>query len=232
MKTYREIFEAPKRFKTDKWDHYLDVYDRHFARFRGGGPITYLEIGVQAGGSLCVAREYFGPDSHIFGLDIDPASRAVEQAGIANRVFTGSQSDPAFLAQVMAEIGTPPDIIVDDGSHTQSDMVESFLVLFPRLADGGCYIVEDTHTVHFHTHQHSTTGLNVYDYFKGLADKLTLDFMLPEHRATRFRLPPGRREGALPQRNRMAAAIDSLHFYNSMIVVEKAAHREPWRRNA
>jgi hypothetical protein len=231
MQTYRQIFEAPRRFKSDKWDHYLDIYERHFARFRGASPITYLEIGVQHGGSLCVAREYFGTQARIFGIDNDPASRAAEQAGMADRVFTGSQADAGFLATVLDAIGKAPDIVVDDGSHLQSDMVGSFLALFPRLADQGCYVVEDTHTVHFPTHQHSVTGLNVYDYFKALTDKLSLDFMVPEHRSNRFRQPPDRREGNLPQRNAIAAAIGSLHFYNSMIVIEKAAHREPWRRH-
>jgi hypothetical protein len=230
MKSYREIFEAPKRFTSDKWDHYLDVYDRHFARFRNGGPINYLEIGVQNGGSLCVAKEYFGPAASVYGIDIDPKSRAAEAAGIAKRVFIGSQADSIFLNASLAEIGAAPDIIIDDGSHTQGDMVTTFLHLFPRLAPHGCYVVEDTHTVHFPTHQNSDTGLDVYDYFKSLPDKLSLDFMAPEHRRDRFRTSPESRTGDIRTRNAMAHSIGSLHFYNSMIVVEKAPYIEPWRR--
>lgn len=229
VKSYREIFEAPKRFTSDKWDHYLDVYDRHFARFRSGRPLTYLEIGVQAGGSLCVAREYFGPSTRIYGIDIDPKSKAAEEAGIADRVFIGSQSDSSFLDSVLAETGTP-DIVVDDGSHTQADMVGTFLALFPRMAADGCFIVEDTHTIHFPSHQRSDTGLNVYDYFRALADKMTLDFMVPDARRDRFRTPPENRTGDIRTRNAMAHSIGSLHFYNSMIVIEKAPYREPWRR--
>lgn len=231
MKTYRQIWEAPKRFRSDKWDHYLDLYDRYLARYRGGRPITYLEIGVQAGGSLCVAREYFGLEARIFGIDADPASRAVEQAGIANRVFTGSQSDFDFLNQVVAEIGTP-DIIVDDGSHLQGDVVTTFLGLFPVLADDGLYVVEDTHTVHYPSHQDTTLGINIYDYFKGLADKMMGDFMAQNRHRARFREPPATREGRLDRRNPIGDAIAGLHFHDSMIVVEKTPYREAWRRNA
>ena len=34
-----------------EWDHYLPVYDRHFAKFRGT-EVHILEIGVFSGGSL------------------------------------------------------------------------------------------------------------------------------------------------------------------------------------
>src|SRR5687768_5280908 len=34
-----------------KWEHYLEIYDRHFARFRGHA-VHVMEIGVYSGGSL------------------------------------------------------------------------------------------------------------------------------------------------------------------------------------
>ena len=46
--------------RLQKWDRYLDVYHRHFAKFRGTAA-NILEIGVQSGGSLLMWREYFGP---------------------------------------------------------------------------------------------------------------------------------------------------------------------------
>ncbi len=231
MKTYRQIWEAPKPFRSDKWDHYLDLYDRYLLPYRDGRPITYLEIGVQGGGSLCAAREYFGPEAGIFGIDTDPGSRAVEEAGIANRVFTGTQGDFDFLNEVIAEIGAP-DIIVDDGSHQQGDMVTTFMGLFPVLAENGLYVVEDTHTVFYPSHQDTTLGINVYDYFKGLTDKMMVDFMHQNRHRARFREHPDAREGRLDRRNTIGTAIGGLHFHDSMIVVEKTPYREAWRRNA
>ena len=36
------------------------------------------------------------------------------------------------------------DIILDDGSHKNKDVIKSFELLFPLMNDGGLYIVEDT----------------------------------------------------------------------------------------
>ena len=42
-----------------KWHHYLEIYHRHFAAFRGRSPVV-LEIGVFHGGSLQMWHHYFG----------------------------------------------------------------------------------------------------------------------------------------------------------------------------
>src|SRR5215475_1712557 len=49
-----------------KWDHYFDIYHRHFSRFRDRA-VRVLEIGIYSGGSLEMWRDYFGPRCQIFG---------------------------------------------------------------------------------------------------------------------------------------------------------------------
>jgi hypothetical protein len=53
-----------------KWDHYLDVYDKCFSKFRRTN-FKFLEIGISHGGSLEVWRKYFGPKATIFDIDIN-----------------------------------------------------------------------------------------------------------------------------------------------------------------
>ena len=77
-----------------KWVHYLDIYDRHFGRFRNT-PVKFLEIGVAQGGSLEIWRKYFGPDATIFGVDVNPV--CASSVTSPNQVRIGSQDDPAFL---------------------------------------------------------------------------------------------------------------------------------------
>ena len=55
-----------------KWTHYLSLYHRHFAKFRGQ-KINILEIGIFKGGSLQFWKKYFGPQATIYGLDVNPA---------------------------------------------------------------------------------------------------------------------------------------------------------------
>jgi hypothetical protein len=42
-----------------------------------------------------------------------------------------------------------PDIIIDDGSHVASHQKISFETLFPLLAPGGIYVIEDMHTAYW-----------------------------------------------------------------------------------
>lgn len=48
-----------------KWQHYFEIYDRHFSRFRGQA-IKLLEFGVSQGGSIQMWRRYFGDRVEIF----------------------------------------------------------------------------------------------------------------------------------------------------------------------
>jgi hypothetical protein len=226
-KSYAEAFYAPRKFSCNKWDHYFDIYDRHLARHYGAAPVQYLEIGVQNGGSLEIARMLFGAGSGIYGIDINPACKQLETAGIADRVFTGSQTDPALLEEVARTTGAL-DVIVDDGSHVQSHMLVSFLNLFPLLREGGVYIIEDTHTNYFPGHQESFYGIGLYDYFKGLAERLNIDFMDPARASDRFKIPREQR----PPRDiidDIGRHIFSITFYDSVVAVVKKVKLEPYR---
>ena len=130
---------------TDKLLHgYIEHYARHFVAFRHR-PINVLEIGVggyddpRAGGnSLRMWQEYF-PKAMIYSMDIYD-KRPLEEARI--KIFRGSQNDPELLEWVVKQIGRI-DIIIDDGSHISEHIVTSFNLLFPHLADGGWYVIED-----------------------------------------------------------------------------------------
>jgi len=139
--TLRELGSRAGTDKAEPRRTILDLYDQHLRALRDE-QITLLEIGVFRGESLRMWRDYF-PLGRIYGVDIDADAMQHEDERI--RVFIGSQSDDAFLDNVIAESGEP-DIIIDDGSHLASDQIGSLLHLWPHLKPGGYYIVEDTHT--------------------------------------------------------------------------------------
>ena len=57
-----------------RWRHYFDIYHRHFSRFRGDS-IVMIEIGIFNGGSLRMWKDYFGSNSTIVGVDINPGCK-------------------------------------------------------------------------------------------------------------------------------------------------------------
>ena len=77
-----------------KWIHYFDIYERHFSRFRNK-EVVILEIGVFQGGSLQMWKEYFGDKAKIYGVDIEPQCKTLEEENV--KIFIGSQSDRNFL---------------------------------------------------------------------------------------------------------------------------------------
>ena len=109
--------------------------------------LNILEIGIggyddprSGGGSLRMWRTYF-PNSR-FPIDIVDKSPHDERR---ITTFMGSQTDEEFLADVIGRIGKV-DIIIDDGSHRNDHVLQSFRFLFPLLDNGGIYVVEDTQT--------------------------------------------------------------------------------------
>jgi tetratricopeptide (TPR) repeat protein len=114
-------------------------------------PVRMLEIGVggygfedRGGESLATWRDFF-PEGQITGLDIQ---RKTMDLGPRVHIVQGSQVDADCLARVVAERG-PFDLILDDGSHRNEHVVESFALLFPTLKPGGIYLVEDAQTAFF-----------------------------------------------------------------------------------
>lgn len=226
MNKYREAFFSERRFDSDKWEHYFDIYDHLFARLYGTD-ITYVEIGVQNGGSLEVAKQIFGPNSKVIGVDIDPNCKKLESEGLAAHVIIGSQVDEACIKKIVRH-APQIDILIDDGSHIQSHMIATFINLFPYIKDGGVYIIEDTHTNYSPEHQESFFGIGLYDYFKGLSERLNIDFLNADLRKNRFKLPRESRPPlALPRD--VCHEIFSIEFFDSVIAIRKRKKQEPLR---
>lgn len=225
-RNYRDAYFSQRTFNSDKWDHYFDIYD-HLLSHWYGKDISFLEIGVQNGGSLEVARKLFGPNTKILGIDIDPQCRKLEAAGIANRIITGSQVDKRCIDEAV-EFMPSIDVLIDDGSHVQAHMILSFISLFPAIAENGVYIIEDTHTNYSPEHQESFLGIGLYDYFKGLAERLNIDFIDADLRKTRYKIPREQR----PPRNvppDVCREIFSIEFFDSVIAIKKRKKQEPLR---
>ena len=134
--------EIAAKYPTDKGPtghNYIEKYEMFFEGNRDQ-KIKIFEIGVDKGHSVKMWKEYF-PNAEIYAIDIVDKTEYQEDR---ITIGIGSQNDPEFLNNFNEQYG-PFDIIIDDGSHINSDMTFSFNHLFPLLNAGGLYIVEDIH---------------------------------------------------------------------------------------
>jgi SAM-dependent methyltransferase len=106
-------------------------------------PIKYLELGVNKGGSINAIREIFRQAVCIVGIDINMECKQYEDTKKGVYIEIGDIGDKKFLKEVSEKYG-PFDIILDDGSHKNKDIINAFEILFPLLNDNGLYVVEDT----------------------------------------------------------------------------------------
>jgi len=122
--------------KSSKMHFYTRHYETYFESMRDL-PFKLLEIGVQTGASLRMWKQYF-PKAEIYGLDYYDCGPFIEDR---IKIIQGAQRDPKTLEKVMAEGAF--DVIIDDGSHKNPDILASFEYLFPRMNPSGLYVIED-----------------------------------------------------------------------------------------
>lgn len=147
---------------TDKCYHgYAEHYEILLKPFRNR-ELTLMEIGVLHGHSLKVWQDYL-PYSTVVGFD----RNFPKNIPSGTRFFKGDQGSIMDLMECEMTFG-PFDIIIDDGSHRTRDHLASFDTLYPRMNNGGLYVIEDLDfapgTVnHFRDHPDATL-LDCYSF--------------------------------------------------------------------
>ena len=127
--------------KSSSFHHYTKVYSQYFKDVRNE-PLKFLEIGIGEGNSAKFFENYFPLADLYF---IDNTDEYIKYYSDRSKYFFIDQSDILSLQSFAVEEG-PFDIILDDGGHTMTQQINSFLALFPFIKPGGLYIIEDLHT--------------------------------------------------------------------------------------
>jgi hypothetical protein len=222
-----EFLALANKHPSDKWatHNYTDKYFRHFQPLRSR-QLGFLEIGVGGyqndvvgyansrlgGDSLRFWRDWF-PESTIHAIDIQDKSALQEDRIV---IMRGSQTDETFLADVVRQIGSL-DVVIDDGSHINSHVIQTFKFLFPLLNDGGIYVVEDTQTSYWPTDGYGGDSMNLNSqttmmgWFKSLIDGLNhAEYDRPGYTPTWF-----------------DCNIVSMHFYHNLVFIYKGQNNCP-----
>jgi glycosyltransferase involved in cell wall biosynthesis len=222
--TMDAIYAEHRGKVSDKWASYLREYQRAFAPIQQM-PVRLLEIGVQNGGSLELWARWFPNAQRIVGCDIDPrcASLTFSDPRIAFVLGNASEEE---TERAIAAVEATFDVVIDDGSHSSGDIIRSFARYFPRVADGGTYVIEDLHCAYWNEYEgglhHPFSSMA---FLKRLADVVNHEHWgVPKARADILRsmcthFGVNVLEDAL-------ARVHSVKFLNSMCIVRKGAPSE------
>lgn len=206
MTVLRDYFYSCEKM-SDKWDRYFDVYQKHFGKFEGKD-ITFVEVGVQGGGSLEMWSKFFGPNSKIYGIDIDPACAELRYDNPNIQIIIGPQESVEFWNYANDIIG-PIDAFLDDGGHFFDQQRITFESVFKNINKNGVYMTEDCHTSYY-----SSYGGQLYgsDTFISYA-KEYIDVINYSHKETS--------NYSLDRKYNIASDLSGLYFYDSIVVFEK-----------
>lgn len=190
------------RYKSDKasWGHnYTKLYTKYFAELRDK-PIQLMEIGIgdHGGDTFRIWNEYFPNAKHLIGIDNN--RNLLNKAQLLPKVSThwadqGNIESLEILSKHIKEFCGELDIIIDDGSHENKHIINTFEILFPLLKNGGYYIIEDTYKSYIDI----IPGITSIQYFSNLIP--SLDFKI----------------SGLPNKE-----IATIHFYPEIIIIQKA----------
>jgi len=198
----RQFFDTHKQGRGIwKWNHYFDIYERHFSRFRGT-EVHILEIGIYSGGSLEMWKDYFGSRAQIYGVDIVPACRVYE--GPSVKVFIGDQGDRSFWRRFKEEV-PHIDIVIDDGSHIGELQIVSFEELLPHMRAGGIYLCEDLNRLN-----------RFASYIYGFANNLNTTTSEAADQNS-----DNSERSIVVRATALQSAVRSVHLYPFVTVVEK-----------
>jgi hypothetical protein len=178
-----------------KYEHYLDVYHRFFAKFVGK-EVHVVEVGIFSGGSLDMWKSYFGPKCKVYGIDIREECKVYADDRV--EIFIGDQADRTFWKSFKEKV-PQVDILIDDGGHLPEQQIATLEEMLPHLRPGGVYLCEDilSDSNRFPAYIYGLLRrLNTFDYRPG-------DLMVD---ATPFQ-----------------GAIHSVHAYPYVTVIEKSS---------
>ena len=174
MNELKKNFEELKD-SSMKWEKYFSVYEKVLNKYKDK-KITFVEIGILNGGSLNLWKNYFGKNSKIIGIDINPECKKFENINENIHVHIGNQSDVNFWRSFF-EIQGNIDVLLDDGGHTNLDQIITITETVKNINNGGLIVVEDTHTSYIDAYN-SSSKFSFINFTKKIIDNINSNINL------------------------------------------------------
>jgi hypothetical protein len=163
MRSIKPIFAASGTDKLPRHGYHR-FYDQVLQHLYGH-PIRMVEIGVLDGDSLKAWQTMFDADkSTIYGISWPETVQVKNKLDANVHVLYRDQSNCMHLDDIARTVGEKAlDLVIDDGSHEPGHQLKTLVKLFPRVAPGGLYVIEDIETSYW-----DAQGASIYGY--GLRD--------------------------------------------------------------
>jgi hypothetical protein len=192
--------------KASTGHNYTPIYERHLGHLRNES-FSLLEVGVggyeypdRGGQSIRMWERYF-PKAQIYCADVHEKKLNFDRA-----TFIHAAQDSLHLWGLSATI-IQPLVIIDDASHVNDLTIQTFKNLWPTVAPGGFYIIEDLHTAYWPDEYGGQNDLST-------THKSVMGFLFELQQDVNA-------EWTLPARNRQFPGIESITMYKSIAIIKK-----------
>ena len=210
MNQLKNYFQNNTKNLIHKWDHYFDIYDRYFSKYKNK-EIVLVEFGVFHGGSLQMWKDYFGEKVKIYGIDINTNCLSLKEDQV--EILIADQDDKRSLQEIAKKI-PKIDILIDDGGHTMRQQINTFQVFYDKVANDGIYLCEDLHTSYWANHFGGYKNKNSFiEFSKDLIDQM---HAWHSKEPRKFKITD------------LTKSIYGLHYYDSVLVIEKGIIEKPF----
>ena len=223
QKTLTQLYASHTGKVSDKWSSYLVEYDRLFNPYRHK-PINLLEIGIQNGGSIEIWAKYFEKAQTIIGCDINPDCESLRYDDPRISIVVGD-ANATKTYQKITKINTGFDLIIDDGSHTSGDIIQTFDKYFPQIKEDGLFVAEDLHCSYWKNYEgglfnpHSSIS-----FFKLLADIINHEHWGVDKKTQQL-IAGFNKKYHTTLKPELLKQVHSIKFINSICVIRKQKHR-------
>ena len=128
------------------------LIERYAELCRDLRPAVIVELGMLRGGSTALLNELSRPRKLVaFELREEPPPALVtylehrDLAEVVRPTYGIDQADRDRIGSILdEELGSALiDLVIDDASHLYDQTVSSFETVFPRLREGGMFVIED-----------------------------------------------------------------------------------------
>lgn len=132
--------------ESDKFSlGYVDAFYNDLFVPRKDSVTSVLEIGIYAGDSLRLWRDFF-TNATIYGMDIvpPPMNDSLYNPNSRIKIFGGIDAYQQSSVDMVKELSPDGfDIVIDDGPHTFDTMVYFIQNYLPLVKSGGIMVLED-----------------------------------------------------------------------------------------